>query len=239
MNKNDLREIGQNGHFWYQARQGLLARLIADAFADGLPGRNILEVGAGLGEETGLLTPYGRVISLDNDAETVMAARRLGRNILHLDIEREKLPEKYGAACLFDVLEHLDNDAAALKKLRNALEPGGLLLFTVPAFPALFSGHDRASGHRRRYTRRELRAKLLDAGFSDTGLYYWNSLLFPLEAAYRLLKKAKRAPDGTDAKPLPPWLNAVLRRVLEAETKGLFKSNLLPFGLTIYGRARV
>src|SRR2546426_12019635 len=90
---------------------------------------------------------------------------------------------------LLDVIEHLDADVAALETARRALRPGGLLVITVPAYRWLWSGHDVALGHRRRYTTRGLSRVVERAGLSVVHASYFNTLLFPAVALTRVWKR--------------------------------------------------
>jgi len=77
----------------------------------------------------------------------------------------QNLPKKYDFIYTSNVLEHIEDDVAALKELHRALTPAGVIGIYVPAFPLLFSGMDVAVGHVRRYRRKELVSKLTGGGF--------------------------------------------------------------------------
>src|SRR5207247_517472 len=123
------------------------------------PGRlQLLELGCGTGNVLASLAEFGVAVGMEAHPELAAAARAAG-----LDVRPGRLPEDLvvepgwaDAVLLLDVLEHLDDDVAALVTARRALRPGGLLVITVPAYRWLWSGHDVALGHRRRYTAREL-----------------------------------------------------------------------------------
>jgi hypothetical protein len=87
------------------------------------------------------------------------------------------------------VIEHLDDDVAAVRAAARAARPGGLVMITVPAYAWLWSGHDVALGHRRRYTARQLRAVLTAAGLHVHHVGYFNTVLFPAIAGVRLAKR--------------------------------------------------
>ena len=93
-----------------------------------------------------------------------------------------------------DVIEHVDDDVAALRELRRVLCPGGRLLVAVPAFMFLWGKQDEVSHHRRRYTAGSLRAALAGAGFAVDRTSYFNTLLFPPVAAVRLGRRLLRRP---------------------------------------------
>lgn len=107
-----------------------------------------------------------------------------------------RLPFKTDAfdlVCLFDVLEHLDDDGAALTEVRRVLRPGGRVLIHVPAHPLLFAQNDAVSGHRRRYTRRRLRRVVEESGLEVQRLSGSDLLLLPLIAPAVLILKGLEA----------------------------------------------
>ena len=97
------------------------------------------------------------------------------------------LSERYDLIFSSNVLEHIENDVEVLIALKKNLAPSGNLVTYVPAFPILFSDLDRAVGHYRRYTRKELKKKLTRAGYIAGKIHYVNSLGFPASLLLRLL----------------------------------------------------
>jgi SAM-dependent methyltransferase len=133
---------------------------------------------------------------------------------------------------MFDVLEHVDADGAALESLSSLLAPGGVLLLTVPAHPWLWSRHDEFLHHRRRYTRRALEEVLQASGLNVVSLGYFNTLLFPLALIGRLTDQlmGRRLPVGSR---IPTAvLNAALTRIFAFE-RLVVPSYFLPFGLSL------
>ena len=96
------------------------------------------------------------------------------------------LSEKYDLIFSSNVLEHIENDTQVLFELKKNLAPDGILVSYVPAFPVLFSDLDRAVGHYRRYTRKELKNKLTQAGYLVGKIHYVDSLGFPASLLLRL-----------------------------------------------------
>jgi SAM-dependent methyltransferase len=200
-------------HWWYRARRQILADLIrrriplaADA--------QILEIGCGTGHNLDMLGGFGRVDAIEIDgAARALASSRLGHAVL--DAPLPELPgvpnSTYDLVTILDVLEHVEDDRAALRSMAAKLRPGGKILITVPAHPWMWSAHDVVNHHKRRYTRRTLRAALADAGLKVEMLGWFNSLLFPLAAAARLAGRLTGKEDSDDT--LPP---APVNRLFEA-----------------------
>lgn len=145
-------------------------------------GRRVLEVGCGIGNLTGAFLGGDLLVSVDVSEEYVTEVRRRfgGRDerfeALTLDIERDPVEalEAYGfdtVICL-NVLEHVEDDTAALTNMRRVLEPGGRILLLVPALKALYGSLDLYVEHHRRYARRELAEKVREAGFVLEQLFY-------------------------------------------------------------------
>ncbi|OGF25682.1 hypothetical protein A2303_06805 [Candidatus Falkowbacteria bacterium RIFOXYB2_FULL_47_14] len=238
MNISDYNSLKNSDeqHFWYKARKVLIDRLLGLYLKED-DGREILNIGAGLGTEAEILKKYGRVTALDKDPETVALSDRSGIRTVLGDIEEvEPEKNKYDCVCCFDILEHLRDDRAALKKIYRALPPGGYLFFTAPAYGFLWSGHDLVTGHKRRYTQGGVKKLLNEAGFEIPLIGYWNSLLLLPVMIYRLAKRAAGLAPKTDARPLPRILNRLLFLVLNLENNFIGQS--IPFGLSIYGTAR-
>jgi SAM-dependent methyltransferase len=227
-----MAELDQD-HWWFVARRRILTsviRRIVRPKADA----QILEIGCGTGHNLAMLGRFGRVAAceLDDDARSIAAARSNCR------VEPSSLPalaefgdERFDLIALLDVLEHIADDGNALAAIADRLAPGGSLLLTVPANPWMWSAHDVAHHHYRRYSKAELRAALDRAGFEIRTLSFFNTLLFPLVAAARIVGKLTNSQDADDRLPPRP-LNAVLRFVFEAEA-GLVGTVPLPFGVSL------
>jgi SAM-dependent methyltransferase len=136
--------------------------------------------------------------------------------------------------CL-DVIEHTPDDRLTLAELRRVSKPGGWLLLTVPAYQALWSQHDEANHHFRRYGRRALRAAATEAGGNVERLTSFNSLLLAPAAAVRLAQRRRRTSDGytPDLKLGPDWLNGMLERPMQLEARWLARGRTLPAGLSL------
>ena len=149
-------------------------------------GRRVLEIGSGIGTYSSRIATEPRVerlTSVEVDVRLVDAARnalvtaKAEKPVDHVvgDYLVAPLPkDHYDTALLINVLEHLRDDRAAVRKARSELRMDGRLVIFVPAFELLMSGLDRRLGHHRRYTTGTLRQLLEGAGFTVTALRYYN-----------------------------------------------------------------
>jgi SAM-dependent methyltransferase len=122
----------------------------------------------------------------------------------------------YDLIAVLDVVEHIEDDVGALKAMADCLAPGGKILVTVPAHEWLWSAHDVVNHHHRRYSKSTLAVAIARAGLKHNGLRYFNSLLFPLAAAARIVGRMTGKDDSDDSPP-PPFLNAIFERIFRAE----------------------
>jgi hypothetical protein len=143
-----------------------------------------------------------------------------------------------GAVTALDVVEHLDDDLAALRELGRAAADDGLLVVTVPAYGWAWSDHDVRLGHRRRYTRRTLEDAARAAGLEVLRCTHFHSWLTPIALLVR------RTPVGRllrgsaeEASYVHPAVNSVLRAVTALERLALRRLDL-PFGLSVLLVAR-
>lgn len=235
MDYQDWQQQPGSNHFWHAARRQLISHLL---HLTGQHHEQILEIGCGTGENLPLLQKLGPTLGLDSNPEALALVDPAYQTEL-ADITKQPLPaNRYDLIACFDVLEHLPNDQAVLYNLNQALKPGGYLVFTVPAYAWLFSSHDRALQHYRRYSRQQLQQRLQQANFTIAHLSYWNSCLLPAIIPWRLFKKISHAPARSDTQAIHPWLNALLYRLLLAETKLVQKGWRWPWGLSLVGLAR-
>lgn len=220
-------------HWWYVARRKILSDLITREIKPP-KGARILEVGCGTGHNFGMLGSFGHVdaIEIDEGAREV-AEGRLGRPILTAPLPGLDGIEdaSYDMIALLDVLEHIGEDEASLSSIRKKLKPGGRLLLTVPANPWMWSAHDLAHHHQRRYTIASLQAVVRKAGLKVELMSHFNSLLFPVAAVMRLIGKATGKTESDDKMP-SAGVNAVLERVFRIE-RHLVGRVPLPAGVSI------
>jgi SAM-dependent methyltransferase len=206
----EVRKLAQleDRHWWYAERRHLVRSLVRDL----TPG-TVLDVGAAGGGNSRVLRGLGwRPVPVEYGVDGAEVAHERGLAAVRADALA--LPVADGsvdAVLAFDVLEHIDDDARAVAEVHRALRPGGAFLIAVPVDMRLWSAHDEAVGHVRRYERAGLLRLLKDAGFRVDRVRSWNVLLRPVVALHR------RSSRGSDLSELSPVVNAGLRAVVVAE----------------------
>ena len=232
-----MAELDQD-HWWFLARRRILKALIQRVIRPPKKAR-ILEVGCGTGHNLAMLKEFGRVEAseLDRCARAVANKRLAGR------VKEAKLPDLsmferngYDLIALLDVLEHVPDDLGSLRAIHRRLKPGGALLMTVPANPWMWSAHDAAHHHFRRYTKKQLEELFLRSGLEIQLLSYFNSLLFPLVAAARIVGKITRKDSADDELP-GAAVNATLNEIFGWEA-ALLGRVPMPFGVSLVAVVR-
>jgi SAM-dependent methyltransferase len=229
---------------WLKVGRIRLLDLLLDRAASTTAIERLLEVGAGVGQNLPSLARHGTVDAAEIDPLGLDRLRALGlTQHLYTDPIPFDLVGPYDVICALDVIEHLDDDRAALAWIAAGLHPGGHCVVSVPAYQWLFSDHDRALGHRRRYTL----PSLLEAFPTELEIVsagYFNSILFPAAAVSRGIlgirsRLARHArPPEKQRSTMPSPVDGFLRRLLGLEATWFARRPLAPFGLTIFVLAR-
>jgi SAM-dependent methyltransferase len=229
---NRMAEVDQD-HWWFLARRRILHDVI-DRIARPPSRARILEVGCGTGHNLGMLSGFGIVDACELDTEArALASKRLGK-----PVKTARLPDlsmfsedAYDAIALLDVLEHVEDDLGALIAIQERLKPGGALIVTVPANEWMWSAHDVAHHHYRRYSKAALARLYRRVGLEIELHSYFNSLLFPPIAAVRLIGKVLNRESSDDAMPADV-INATLNGIFALE-RHLIGRVPMPFGLSL------
>jgi SAM-dependent methyltransferase len=229
----------ESSMWWFKALHGLVVDQVGRMK---LPsGARVLDAGCGTG---GNLVSLGRLypalvlsgVEID-PAAARLAEARSGKPVTVGSIER--LPcdtASLDAIVSLDVLCHAGVPVeGSIAEFARGLKPGGQLVLSLPAYQWMLSGHDIAVSNVRRFTRRELRRILAAAGFTVEADGYWNSLLFPLMLAHRFLSKSSAE---SDVRPFPPWQERLFNGVLGVEAALRRSGIALPFGGSVWVRAR-
>jgi SAM-dependent methyltransferase len=227
-----MAELDQD-HWWFIARRKILSDIIARIAKPPTQAR-VLEVGCGTGHNLPMLGKFGGLEACELDeCARALASQRFGREIKSARLPDLSMFERgtYDLVALFDVLEHVSDDVASLKAILKRLKPGGALVLTVPANPWMWSAHDVAHHHFHRYSKRELERVVRKAGFEIQLLSFFNTLLFPLVAAARIVGKVTRKDSADDSLPSAP-VNALLEKIFGLET-GMVGRVPMPFGVSL------
>ena len=232
----EMADLDQR-HWWYRGRRQILAQLIRREVR---PPQNasILEIGCGTGHNLEMLGQFGKVDAIELDDESREIAQvRLGRDIMSARLpELSGVPEHhYDLIAALDVIEHIDDDSEAIAAISTRLKPRGKFLMTVPAHPWMWSAHDSVNHHKRRYSKASLRRLIEGSPLKLERIGYFNSLLFPLAVADRLVSKM-RGRDEADVKLPSTPLNSGLEAVFAAE-RHLVGRLPLPPGLSLFAVA--
>ncbi|MGN6278297.1 MAG: class I SAM-dependent methyltransferase [Sphingomonas sp.] len=220
-------------HWWYRARRDILADYVA-RYADLPEHARILEIGCGTGHNLPMLARFGTVDAIEiDDAAREIASARLGKPIATAPLPQLSGVERggYDLVAVLDVVEHIEDDVAALKAIADCLKPGGKILITVPAHQWMWSAHDVVNHHHRRYSKETLGDALTRAGLRHNGLRWFNSLLFPAAVAARIAGRITGKDDSDDSPPAKP-LNAAFEKIFGLE-RYLVGRVPLPPGLSI------
>ena len=222
------RYIGLGDDYFWLAGQNQIvesmfrpALKMATARAGSRPPR-ILDLGCGAGFLLRRLNDVGIGIGSDFSLDALTHARAGGvPRVLSSDLTA--LPFRSDAldaiVCL-DVLEHVDDDGAALGEIARILRPGGVFLFAVPAFPALWRHHDEMYGHFRRYHKTDFITRVRAAGLTvDDCRFIKVAFFLPLLAIalYQRYAPRRGQPPGDNFHAAPRWMNALLRALIVNE----------------------
>lgn len=231
-------------YWWFVARRDLLESLVKEIVTENLEELDrpaLLDVGCGTGINFSVLSKYGETFSTDASEEALGFCRTRGiRSLVRANLEALPFENStFNVITALDVLEHVDDDLSAMDELLRVSKQDGVLVITVPAYGFLWSEHDEALHHRRRYGASELRNKLTKAGFEVERItFYITFLFFPIlfmRFAQSLSKKSIEA--KTSHVILPGWLNSFLIGILSFE-RVLLRWLNFPFGVSIVCLAR-
>jgi SAM-dependent methyltransferase len=243
----------ETSHFWFRARSKVIAALAKRAVADLPVGYRVLEIGCGPGAVLRILEEScerGHITGIEPFSEAVELARSRARRarVIKADVWTEAFSEKsekFDVVGMFDVLEHIEDDLGALRRVHGLLRPGGRLLLTVPAHQFLWSYFDELSGHQRRYDKRTLRTRLHEAEFEVEYVSEFFTLLLPVVWVSRLVRGNGRgaAPSNPVAVlerefKASPLMNGIASRLLGTEAFWVARKVALPFGTSIAAIAR-
>lgn len=222
-------------NWWFEAKRLLTLRCLAGSGAE-RPSR-VADVGCGTGAtaETLLAAGVATVVALDASPEALAHTAAAHPRVTAVSAVAEALPVRDGAldaVVSLDVIEHLDDDVAALSAYRRALRRDGRVVIAVPAYRWAWSDHDERLGHRRRYTARRLRRSLEAAGFRVERLSYFHSFLVPAVLVARKTPLGRLVNADGGAGSTGSAADRVFR-VLSRWERAILRIVRLPFGLSV------
>jgi SAM-dependent methyltransferase len=225
----------ESTHWWYVGRRAILTSTLEKL---ALPAKaRILEIGCGPGGNLQMLAGFGQVSAFEMDANACAIAS--GKTAGAFDIRQGYCPdhipfkdERFNLICMFDVLEHIEQDVETLEAIKPLLAKNGRILITVPAYQWMFGVHDTFMHHKRRYSSREIHEKVRACGFRLSRFSYFNTLLFPLAAAVRFKERLLGSKSAAGLSVPPAFLNNLFRNIFAVE-RGWLKNSNLPFGVSM------
>ena len=229
-------------YWWHVGRRYIIRRFL-EHYLGPEGSLDILDVGCGTGRNLDLLAQFGRARGVEPEGPGLARCRErgLGEDVVKAGTATE-LPfddDSFDLVTSFDVLEHLEDDGAGLDEIRRVLRPAGHVMLTVPAYRFLWSVHDEALGHRRRYVASEVHGKLNTAGFVVVRRSYAISFALPAIMGFRIAQGLVPAvaERGASYVEVPAAANRLLTGLLKLEGR-LMGAIDLPLGASIIALAR-
>lgn len=236
MDSLHLEELARvEGRYWWNVAKTKLAEELLTRFAPA-PGR-LVEGGPGACGNLRRFREVGyEVLGLDASPEAVAHGVSVGLDVRVHDLE-QRWPVADGSAravVLLDVIEHLAEPVATLRRARDALSEDGRLLVTVPAYPWLMGPWDHMLGHRRRYTRSSLVREARCAGLASVWVSHWNVATLPVACAIRFVEGRMPLRRSAEFPKVPDVLNQALVGAMCVERR-LLRVAAAPAGTSIVG----
>lgn len=228
-------------HPWWRARARLAKAVLKSSGV--LPPKAVLDVGCGWGVNLVELENAGYCASgLDISRQILALLDGPGRRLIEADLNQPPPAghELYDAALLLDVIEHIDDDRATIKRISPLLNLGGTLVVSVPALPELFSEFDQIQGHRRRYVPETLRAAFEGTGFSVQNIFWWGEWMVPV---LRRMRNKTYSSNQTASKSyadylrLPPWPATLIMQAMYEWEHGRALKSKLGIGTSLFAVA--
>lgn len=222
----------EDRYWWFVSRRNLALRLL-DAYSP--DAQRTLDLGCGTGAMLDQLqrrSPEAVGVDLWDEALQFSKARGLN-NLVRANAEHLPFADAtFDAVVALDTLEHVRDDRAAFAEAHRILRPGGAFIINVPAFRWLWGPHDVALMHQRRYTRAEVKDRLIEVGFSIRLLSYSVFFLFPAVVMRRGAERLARGPAEVRLPQFSRPTNSFLTSLMAWEGR-LLQSVQLPWGSSV------
>jgi ubiquinone/menaquinone biosynthesis C-methylase UbiE len=233
----------EDSYWWFVGRHDLVLTFLHKTFGPPPNTLRILDIGCGTGAMSQKMTAWGEVTSADFSPLALDFCRR--RRLTRVcEADAMDLPfedDLFDVIVALDILEHLPDDCAAMREFHRVLRPGGYVVATVPAYESLWSSHDVALMHFRRYVAGEVRDRFVAAGMQIRKLSYAMTLLFPVVWLVRRFTalREKRQSDAlrtptASLVAVPGLANRLLVGLLRLENRVIGCLPALPFGVSVY-----
>jgi SAM-dependent methyltransferase len=230
----------EEGHWWFVGARAVYRSLLSTGLGEPKKDRRMLEIGCGSGGNLALLEEYGPTVGVDISSlalSLIHARPTLGL----VQASATALPfveSSFEGVNLFGVIEHLDDDEYALGEAARVCRSGGVLTLLTSALPILWSHHDEANLHKRRYYPKELLDKLQRAGWKPIRLSFENFITFFPTLLIRFFQRLSPQSARYDMGRTPTIINNILLYILCLEARAI-KYISLPIGVDLVTVSRL
>ena len=235
-------KLVENQHFWFRIRKAIIHEILPKYLPNS---SHLIDAGCG----TGYLSREMKNIGFNVDCGDLSlnsleycATKNSGQNYYQFNVSYPLFSHEFDGYCLFDVLEHINDDITVLKNIHMSLTKEGYLFLIVPGGKAIWTDMDDFTGHYRRYSPEELKMKLESAGFHILRMSYFMSLLYPfmciLSLHSKMMKKDTNRQKNCEISQHYFWkipslsINNILYHIFRIEIR-LIRWTDLPFGTSI------
>lgn len=230
----------EDNYWWFKAKRYLLVNTLRRLLNGLSRDRRLLDGGCGTGANLVEISRFLPVIGVEKYFGALEFCKKRGlRNLINARLEELPFRQKtFDIVFLMDILEHVDSDVEVIKELSRVSKEGTTLIIHVPAFKSLWSDHDVAVGHKRRYIAGELVKQLQETNFTVKSINYRLCIFFPLGLLRKYLIRIKKIlVKDYGVRTYRPNFGKVINKLLYNFIK--FEDYLLnyihlPFGLSIF-----
>lgn len=241
MNKEYVQEYAklEREHWWFLVRQKIILQFLKKYISPGDQQLHILNIGAAGGGSSEFLKLFGAVTSVETEPLFIEYLKKQNINVTEASITNLPYDDnRFDLVCAFDVIEHVDDDAQAMKEMQRVCKNDGAICITVPAFKSLWSQHDVVNGHFRRYKKNDLKVLFEKTKqLESIETTYFNSLLFlPILIVRKISNQFRKNKKETESDfsyfKTPALSNSVLKKIFGLELP-LLKLFHFPFGASL------